>query len=106
LYKVILLKKRLKYLGLDKYLQGNESVTKEELLKFVDQKNIADKLSVVEVPLEDQLDFSQYSIGGAGGKRARASESTREVLLINVEIPTMEGYINCRQYVFKVDGPK
>jgi hypothetical protein len=101
-------KEEIKYLGLDKYLQGNESITKQELLDFVDQKNIADKLSVVEVPLEDQLDFSQYSIGGAGGKRARASESTREVLGAgNVELPTMEGYRSTvEQYVFKVDGPK
>jgi hypothetical protein len=101
-------KEEIKYLGLDKYLQGNESITKQELLDFVDQKNIADKLSVVEVPLEDQLDFSQYSIGGAGGKRARASESTREVLRAgNVELPTMEGYRSTvEQYVFKVDGPK
>jgi hypothetical protein len=99
-------KEEIKYLGLDKYLQGNESITKQELLDFVDQKNIADKLSVVEVPLEDQFDFSQYSIGGAGGKRARASESTREVLGAgNVELPTMEGYKSTvEQYVFQVGG--
>ena len=101
-------KEEIKYLGLDKYLQGNESITKEDLLDFVEQKNIADKLSVVEVPLEDQLDFSQFSIGGAGGKRASASESTREVLDAgDVKLPTMEGYKSTvEQYVFKVDGPK
>ena len=43
-------KEEIKYLGLDKYLQGNESITKQELLDFVDQKNIADKLNVVEIP--------------------------------------------------------
>ena len=63
-------KQELKFLGLDKFLQGNESITKQELLDFVDQTNFANKLKVVEVPLEDQYDFSQYSIGGAGGKRA------------------------------------
>jgi len=31
-------KEEIKYLGLDKYLQGNESITKQELLDFVDQK--------------------------------------------------------------------
>ena len=99
-------KEEIKYLGLDKYLQGNESITKQELLDFVDQKNIADKLNVIEIPLEDQFDFSQYSIGGAGGKRARASESTREVLGAgNVELPTMEGYKSTvEQYVFQVGG--
>ena len=101
-------KEEIKYLGLDKYLQGNESITKQELLDFVEQKNIADKLSVVEVPLKDQLDFSQFSIGGAGGKGARASESTREVLGEgDVKLPTMKEYKSTvEQYVFKVDGPK
>ena len=99
-------KEEIKYLGLDKYLQGNESITKQELLDFVDQKNIADKLNVIEVPLADQLDFSQYSIGGAGGKRAGASESTREVLGAgNAELPTMKGYKSTvEQYVFQVGG--
>ncbi len=101
-------KDEMKYLGLDKYLQGNESISKQELLDFVEQKNIADKLSVVEVPLKDQYDFSQFSIGGAGGKRANASESTREVLGAgDVEVPTMEGYKSTvEQYVFQVDGPE
>ena len=101
-------KDEMKYLGLDKYLQGNESISKQELLDFVEQKNIADKLSVVEVPLKDQYDFSQFSIGGAGGKRASASESTREVLGAgDIKLPTMEGYKSTvEQYVFKVDGPE
>jgi len=56
--------------------------------------------------LADQLDFSQYSIGGAGGKRAGASESTREVLGAgNAELPTMKGYKSTvEQYVFQVGG--
>jgi|DEB0MinimDraft_6_1074348.scaffolds.fasta_scaffold09951_2 hypothetical protein len=101
-------KEEMDYLGLSDYLQGNESITKQDLLDFVEQKNIADKLSVVEVPLEDQYDFTAFSIGGAGGKRARASESTREVLGAgDVKLPTMEGYkSSVEQYVFQVDGPK
>src|SRR5210317_1791566 len=63
-------KEEIDYLGLSDYLQGNESITKQDLLDFVEQKNIADKLSVVEVPLEDQYDFTTFSIGGAGGKRS------------------------------------
>ena len=101
-------KEEIDYLGLSEYLQGNESITKQDLLDFVEQKNIADKLNVVEVPLEDQYDFTAFSIGGAGGKRARASESTREILGAgDVKLPTMEGYkSSVEQYVFQVDGPK
>src|SRR5210317_1693717 len=101
-------KEEMDYLGLSEYLQGNESITKQDLLDFVEQKNIADKLSVVEVPLEDQYDFTTFSLGGAGGKRARASESTREILGAgDVKLPTMEGYkSSVEQYVFQVDGPE
>ena len=101
-------KEEIDYLGLSEYLQGNESITKQDLLDFVEQKNIADKLNVVEVPLEDQYDFTQFSLGGAGGKRARASESTREILGAgDVKLPTMEGYkSSVEQYVFQVDGPE
>jgi hypothetical protein len=101
-------KDEMDYLGLSDYLQGNESITKQDLLDFVEQKNIADKLSVVEVPLEDQYDFTQFSLGGAGGKRARASESTREILGAgDIKLPTMEGYkSSVEQYVFQVDGPE
>jgi hypothetical protein len=102
-------KEEIKYLGLDKYLQGNESISKQELLDFVEQKNIADKLSVVEVPLEDQLDFSQFSIGGAGGKGAVAmGDNDRHSNTINfLNKKAKEGYKSTvEQYVFKVDGPK
>ena len=103
-------KQELKFLGLDKFLQGNESITKKDLLDFVDQTNFASQLNVVEVPLEDQYDFTQYSIGGAGGKRAGASESTRRILGAgDVKLPTMEGYKSTvKQYVFQVssfEGP-
>ena len=93
-------KQELKFLGLDKYLQGNESITKQELLDFVEQKNIADKLSVIKVPTEDQYDFTQFSLGGASSARA-----TR-MLSVDQETPDLEGYkSSVRQYVFQVDGP-
>ena len=93
-------KQELKFLGLDKYLQGNESITKQELLDFVEQKNIADKLSVVKVPTEDQYDFTQFSLGGASSARA-----TR-MLSIDPETTDLEGYkSSVKQYVFQVDGP-
>jgi hypothetical protein len=92
-------KQELKFLGLDKYLQGNESITKQELLDFVEQKNIADKLSVVKVPTEDQYDFTQFSLGGASS--ARATRMLSEGLLSN-----LKGYkSSVKQYVFQVDGP-
>jgi hypothetical protein len=95
-------KEEIKYLGLDKYLQGNESITKQELLDFVDQKNIADKLSVVEVPLEDQFDFSGYSIGGAGGKRSALMQESGGYGILR---DNKTGYKSTvEQYVFQVGG--
>ncbi len=99
-------KDEMDYLGLSEYLQGNESITKQDLLDFVDQKNIADKLSVVEVPLEDQYDFSQYSIGGAGGKRA-VSTLPYDYAVNPTGQKLQEGYKSTvEQYVFQVDGPE
>lgn len=96
-------KDEMDFLGLSKYLTGNESITKQDLLDFVEQKNIADKLSVVEVPLQDQYDFTQFSIGGAGGKRAVSGLPDDDV--INVE--ARKGYKSTvEQYVFQVDGPE
>jgi hypothetical protein len=95
-------KEEMKYLGLDKYLQGNESISKQELLDFVDQKNIADKLSVVEVPLEDQFDFSGYSIGGAGGKRSALMQESGGYGILR---DNKTGYKSTvEQYVFQVGG--
>jgi len=97
-------KQELKFLGLDKFLQGNESITKQELLDFVDQTNFANKLKVVEVPLEDQYDFSQYSIGGAGGKRA-VSTLPYDYAVNPTGQKLQEGYKSTvEQYVFQVDN--
>jgi hypothetical protein len=95
-------KEEIKYLGLDKYLQGNESITKQELLDFVDQKNIADKLNVVKIPLQDQFDFSGYSIGGAGGKRSALMQESGGYGILR---DNKTGYKSTvEQYVFQVDG--
>ena len=98
-------KQELKFLGLDKFLQGNESITKQELLDFVEQTNFASKLKVVEVPLEDQYDFSQYSIGGAGGKRAVSISPDGPNPDDVISGKSLEGYKSTvEQYVFQVDN--
>ena len=58
-------KDEMKYLGLDKYLQGNESITKEELLKFVEGKDIAPNITVRSIP-KDEMNkmYEGYSLGG------------------------------------------
>jgi len=100
-------KDEMDFLGLSEYLTGNESITKQDLLDFVEQKNIADKLSVVEVPLEDQYDFSQYSIGGAGGKRAVSISPDGPNPDDVISGKSLEGYKSTvEQYVFQVDGPE
>ena len=55
----------MEYLGLDKYLQGNESITKEELLKFVEKKDITPNITVRSIP-KDQMNslYERYSLGG------------------------------------------
>jgi len=57
-------KEEIKYLGLDKFLQGNESITKKELLDFVDQKNIASNITVRSIP-KDEMNtlYGDYSLG-------------------------------------------
>jgi len=58
-------KDEMKYLGLDKYLQGNESITKKELLKFVESKDIAPNITVRSIP-KDEMNtmYEGYSLGG------------------------------------------
>ena len=57
-------KDEMEYLGLDKYLQGNESITKGELLKFVEEKNIAPGITVTSIP-KDEMNplYGDYSLG-------------------------------------------
>jgi hypothetical protein len=53
------------YLGLTEYLKGNESITKEELLKFVEKKDIAPNITVRSIP-KDEMNkmYETYSLGG------------------------------------------
>lgn len=57
-------KTEMEYLGLTELLSGNESITKQELLDFVDIKNIASSMTVRVVP-KDQMNplFEEYSLG-------------------------------------------
>ena len=59
-------KTEIGYLGLEDFSKSKESITKEELLKSIKDKDITSNLVLVSVPKEDQLDFSNLSIGGAG----------------------------------------
>ena len=63
-------KDEMDYLGLTEYLKGNESITKEELLKFVEKKDIAPNITVRSIP-KDEMNkmYETYSLGGytAGG---------------------------------------
>jgi len=58
-------KDEMDYLGLTEFLQGNESITKKELLKFVEKKDIAPNITVRSIP-KDQMDplYEGYSLGG------------------------------------------
>jgi hypothetical protein len=52
-------------LGLTEFLKGNESITKKELLKFIEEKNIAPNITVRSIP-RDEMDkmYEGYSLGG------------------------------------------
>ena len=58
-------KDEMDYLGLTEYLKGNESITKEELLKFVEKKDIAPFIKVRSIP-KDEMNkmYETYSLGG------------------------------------------
>jgi len=58
-------KDEMDYLGLTEYLKGNESITKEELLKFVEKKDIAPFIKVRSIP-KDEMNkmYEGYSLGG------------------------------------------
>ena len=72
-------KNEIKYLGLDKYLQGNESITKEELLKFVEKKDITPNITVRSIP-KDEMNpmYEGYSLGGY------TAEDTQEYIVFQI----------------------
>jgi len=59
-------KDELDYLGLTELLVGNESISKQELLKLVKDKDIAPGITVRSIP-KDQMNpmWEGYSLGGA-----------------------------------------
>ena len=59
-------KDELDYLGLTELLVGNESISKKELLKLVEGKDIAPGITVRSIP-KDQMNpmWEGYSLGGA-----------------------------------------
>ena len=65
LYKVILLKTEMEYLGLNEILQGNESITKQELLDIVSKKDITSGITVTSIPRDEMnIMYADYSLGG------------------------------------------
>ena len=58
-------KDEMDYLGLTEFLKGNESITKKELLKFVEKKDIAPNITVRSIP-KDEMNtmYEGYSLGG------------------------------------------
>ena len=58
-------KEEMDYLGLTEFLKGNESITKQELLKFVEKKDIAPNITVRSIP-KDEMNkmYEGYSLGG------------------------------------------
>ena len=71
-------KDEMDYLGLTEYLKGNESITKEELLKFVEKKDIAPNITVRSIP-KDEMNtmYEGYSLGFA-------KEGTQEHIVFQV----------------------
>ena len=94
-------KDEMDYLGLTEFLKGNESITKEELLKFVEKKDIAPNITVRSIP-KDVMNkmYETYSLGGytAGG-----TDDTQEHIVFQVEPefydvkqgkkPTIDSYV-------------
>jgi len=58
-------KNEMDYLGLTEILKGNESTTKQELLSFVEGKDITSGITVKSIP-RDQMNimYADYSLGG------------------------------------------
>jgi len=60
-------KKEIEFLGLSDFAGNKESITKQELLESIKDKNIATDLTFTKIPKEGQIDFSTLSLGGAKG---------------------------------------
>ena len=75
-------KDEMDYLGLTEFLQGNESITKKELLDFVEGKNIAPNITVRSIP-KDEMNkmYEGYSLGGY------TADDTQEHIVFQIDIP-------------------
>jgi hypothetical protein len=72
-------KDEMDYLGLTEFLKGNESITKEELLKFVESKNIAPNITVRSIPKDEMnKQYESYSLGGY------TAEDTQEHIVFQI----------------------
>ena len=58
-------KTEMDYLGLNEILQGNESITKQELLDIVSKKDITPGITVKSIPRSEMnIMYANYSLGG------------------------------------------
>ena len=58
-------KTEMDYLGLNEILQGNESITKQELLDIVSKKDITSGITVTSIPRDEMnIMYANYSLGG------------------------------------------
>ena len=58
-------KTEMDYLGLNEILQGNESITKQELLDIVSKKDITSGITVTSIPRSEMnIMYADYSLGG------------------------------------------
>ena len=96
-------KDEMDYLGLTEYLKGNESIAKEELLKFVEKKDITPNITVRSIP-KDEMNkmYEGYSLGGY------TAENTQEHIVfqfdrkISKRISLLEDAMTSRPYESEV----
>jgi len=81
-------KDEMDFLGLTKKLQGDKSITKEDLLAEVSAKDIAPKIYVTSIPKEDWVsEFGEYSLGFE-------KEGTQEQIVFQIDtLPKTEADI-------------
>jgi len=72
-------KDEMDFLGLTEKLQGDKSITKEDLLAEVSAKDIASKIYVTSIPKEEWVsEFGEYSLGFE-------NEGTQEQIVFQIE---------------------
>ena len=81
-------KDEMDFLGLTKKLQGDKSITKEDLLAEVSAKDIAPKIYVTSIPKEDWVsEFGEHSLGFE-------KEGTQEQIVFQIDtLPKTEADI-------------